>query len=854
MAQEERNLNQTKKIRPMNAYNPAQIEKKYQRLWKKIGIFRADDTSKKEKFYCLDMFPYPSGEGLHVGHPRGYVATDVFSHYMRRKGFNVLHPMGWDAFGLPAENYAIKTGVNPRISTQNNIRNFKRQTKSLGLSYDWSREISTIDPDYYRFTQWIFLMLYKKGLAYEAILPINWCPSCKTGLANEEVIDGKCERCKSEVSKKNLRQWILKITAYAEKLLKGLEDLDWPEKIKEMQRNWIGRSEGWEIEFKISGDLSDKGRKANDAVKVFTTRADTLFGATYLVLAPEHQIIESLESKIKNYQAVHNYIEKAKNKSEKERISEIKKKSGIEINGIKAINPVNSREIPIWIADYVLMHYGTGAIMAVPAHDKRDFDFAKAYNLPIIEVISQKKEKKAAQSASSIIASENNDLPYEGEGVLVNSSRFDGVGSEIAADRIGLWLEKKELARKAVNYKLRDWIFSRQRYWGEPIPIIRCEKCGLVPLEEKDLPLRLPWIEKYKPTGTGESPLAAIEKWVNVKCPKCGGPAKRETNTMPQWAGSCWYYIAYTLGHWKEKEKIKWSDGKINSWLPVNLYVGGAEHAVLHLLYSRFWHKFLYDMKLVGNKEPFLRLKSVGLILGPDGQKMSKSRGNVISPDKTISEYGADTLRLYEMFVGPFSQETQWSLQGIKGCRRFLDRVWQLKSKAKAGKNTREDNTIKPLLHQTIKRIGEEIEDFRFNSAIADLMTLINEMDKRKEIALADYKTLILLLAPFAPHFCEAVWQEINPNFRSFKEFTANDSIHHEPWPRYNEKFLIKKSMVLVIQVNGKIRDRIKVDVGISEEKAKELALSSEKIKKWTGDKAIKNVVFVAGKLVNIVI
>ncbi len=834
-----------------NAYKPQRIERKWQKIWKKTGLFTAEDFSSKKKFYCLDMFPYPSGEGLHVGHPRGYVATDVFSHLMRRQGFNVMHPMGWDAFGLPAENYAIKTGIQPRISTAKNIKNFRRQIKSLGLSYDWSREINTTDPDYYRFTQKIFLMLYKHGLAYEAEAPINWCPSCKTGLANEEVVEGKCERCHSEVGRKNVRQWILKITAYAERLLKDLEELDWPERIKEMQRHWIGRSQGWEIKF----NLKTQTETLNYSADVFTTRADTLFGATYLVLAPEHPLLEDIKDKITNYRLVKKYIEEAKNKSERERISEVKQKTGIGIKGLSAINPINGREIALWVADYVLIHYGTGAIMAVPSHDQRDFDFAKTHNLPIIEVIKPVAgEKKLPKEAKPIVSSQDFEAVYEGEGVLINSGRFNGLNSKIAAERIGAWLAKKDLAKKAIHYKLRDWVFSRQRYWGEPIPIVRCQKCGLVPLPENELPLKLPKVEKYQPTGTGESPLATINEWVEVKCPQCGGPAKRETNTMPQWAGSCWYYVAYTLGDWRKKKEIRWDKKKIAYWLPVDLYVGGAEHAVLHLLYARFWHKFLFDQKLVSTKEPFMKLKNVGLVLGPDGQKMSKSRGNVISPDETINKYGADTLRLYEMFMGPFSQETAWSLQGIKGCRRFLERVWQMRTKTAKVPLVGENSALKRLLNQTIKKTGEEVKSFRFNTAVSGLMILANELEKQKEISLEEYKTLLLLLAPFAPHLTENLWQALKEAPPKLKDFAVDDSIHRQPWPKYDEKFMAEAKIILAIQVNGKFRDQIEVGRGITKGKTEELALKSEKVAKWLMGKEIKKMIFIPNRLLNIVI
>jgi leucyl-tRNA synthetase len=824
-------------------YEPRKIEKKWQRMWEEFGIFKAEDFSKKPKFYILDMFPYPSAEGIHVGHPRGYIATDIFVHLMRRKRFNVLHPMGWDAFGLPAENYAIKTGIHPEISTKKNIKRIKEQMKMIGLGYDWSREINTTDPEYYKITQEIFLLLYKMGLAYEATLPINFCPSCKTGLANEEVIDGKCERCGTEVGKKNLRQWVLKITAYADKLLKDLDLLDWPEKIKEMQRNWIGKSEGYEITFEVESLKS----KVESSMKVFTTRADTLFGCTYLVVAPEHEILEKLKGKISNFKQVQEYIETAKKKLERERISEVKEKTGIELKGIKAINPINGREIPIFVADYVLPHYGTGAVMAVPCHDQRDFDFARKFNLPMIEVIKPYEEKKELPKEAPLIISDGRyQKAYEGEGFLINSGRFTGMKSEEAREAIGQFLAKKNLAKKAVYYKLRDWIFSRQRYWGEPIPIVHCQKCGIVPLDEKDLPLKLPKVEKYQPTGTGESPLAAISDWVNTKCPKCGGPAKRETNTMPQWAGSCWYFIAYLL---HQNKKYFWQKEKIDYWLPVDLYVGGAEHAVLHLLYARFWTKVLYDAGWIKFKEPFLKLRNQGLILAPDGQKMSKSRGNVINPDPLIEKYGADAFRLYEMFMGPFEEAISWDPKGIVGTKRFLDKVWNLFGKEKSVISEEEDREIGKLIHKTIKKVTEDIENFRFNTAVSALMILVNEL-QNKNYGIWHLKTLLLLLAPFAPHISEELWQK---HFVKTSTFGPQTSVFRQHWPKYDPKLIKEEMITLVIQVNGKVRDKIEVEATISEEKAKELALSREKIKKWIGGKEIKKIIFVPGKLINLV-
>jgi len=799
-------------------YNPLKIEKKWQNYWEKNQIFKAKDFSKKKKFYCLDMFPYPSGEGLHVGHPHGYVATDIISHYKRLSGYNVLHPMGWDAFGLPAENYAIKNGVHPSISTKKNIKRFKEQIKSIGLSYDWSREINTTDPSYYKWTQWIFLLLFKRGLAYEAILPINFCPSCKTGLANEEVIDDKCERCGTKVVKKNLRQWVLKITAYADRLLKDLDGLDWPEKIITMQKNWIGKSEGWQIKFKVLNSNLD--------IEVFTTRLDTIFGCTYLVLSPEHPLINNLKDKILNYNLVKKYIEEAINKTERERISEVKEKRGIKLEGIKAINPANNKEIDIFIADYVLSYYGTGAVMAVPYHDQRDFDFAKKFNLEFIKVIKPEKESDIKEA-------------YEGEGVLINSGIFNGMKSFVAREKIGEWLAKKNLAKKTVNYKLRDWIFSRQRYWGEPIPIVHCNKCGIVPLSEKDLPLKLPKIKKYQPSGTGESPLATIEKWVNTKCPKCKGPAKRETNTMPQWAGSCWYFLRY-VDPKNNKKIFDYRKGKY--FLPVDLYVGGVEHAVLHLLYSRFWIKVLYDEGIVDFKEPFLKLRNQGLILASDGRKMSKSLGNVVNPDEVIKKYGADSFRVYHMFMGPFDQPVTWQTKGIKGVRRFLERVYNASDKVKKVKTKNKE--LEKLLHLTIKKVEEDIENFRFNTAISSLMVLLNKMEKEKEIDIKHFSAFLILLSPFAPHLSEELWQKLG----------NKKSIFFYKWPKYNSLYIKEEKITFIIQVNGKVRDKIEVEYNISEEEAKKIALSQDRIKKWIDNKDIKKIIFVPNKLINFVV
>jgi leucyl-tRNA synthetase len=852
----------------MQKYDHKKIEPKWQKYWERKRIFEVKEDPKKKKFYVLDMFPYPSAEGLHVGHPEGYTATDIIARKKRMEGFNVLHPMGFDAFGLPAENYAIKTGVHPAISTAKNIKRIRKQIKSLGFSYDWLREINTTDPNYYRWTQWIFLKLFKRGLAYEAIMPINWCPSCKTGLANEEVVEGRCERCKSKVTKKDMRQWMLKITAYADRLLEDLEELDWPKQIKEMQKNWIGRSEGAEVTFQIiaksGATKQSRGNEIatspsaprNDIIKVFTTRPDTLFGATYLVVAPEHEIIKNYKLQITNYKEVEEYIKAAKEKSDLERTELIKEKTGVELKGIKAVNPVNGAEIPIWVADYVLPHYGTGAIMAVPAHDQRDYDFAKKYGLPIVQVIQAIEQNIKLDKA------------YEGEGVLINSGEFSGMTSETARWEITEWLAKKGLAKKAVNYKLRDWVFSRQRYWGEPIPLVFCENCkktvenlkhskseiqnlsqgeilnpGWVPVPENELPVKLPKVKKYQPTGTGESPLAAISEWVNTKCPRCGSPAKRETNTMPQWAGSCWYYLRYLDP--KNKKEI-FDRKKEKYWMPVDLYVGGAEHAVLHLLYARFWHKVLYDEGLVSTVEPFLKLRNQGIILGEDGQKMSKSRGNVINPDDVINTYGADTMRLYEMFMGPFEDVKPWSTKGIIGVRRFLERVWgleKLKIENEKLKITIKNSKLERLLHQTIKKVTEDIENFKFNTAISQMMILVNEMST-KPFTVKQLEAFLKILSPFAPHISEEFWQKLG----------HKKSIIFEEWPKYDPRLIVEEEINLVVQVNGKVRDTIKVKTDISEEEAKKVALESEKVKKWIEGKEIKKVIFVKGKLINIVI
>ncbi len=804
------------------AYNFKQIEKKWQKVWARNNykVWHAEDKARKRKLYVLDMFPYPSGEGLHVGHVEGYTASDIMARYYRMNGFNVLHPLGWDAFGLPAENYAIKKKIHPSLAVSRNIKRFRKQLNSLGFGYDWQREINTIDPAYYKWTQWIFLQLFKQGLAYEAEAPVNWCPSCKTVLANEEVIEGQCERCDSAVERKNLKQWVLKITAYADRLLKDLNQLDWPEKVKEMQKNWIGRSEGAEIDFPVAS--------SNLKIKVFTTRPDTIPGATYLVLAPEHILLTQLGARIKNMDKVKSYLEAAKKKSERERIAEAKQKTGMELKGLKAINPLTGKEIPVWVSDYVLSGYGTSAIMAVPAHDDRDFAFAQTFKLPIVQVISPSGQAEELTSA------------YLGEGTMINSGEFNGLSNQMAKEII---IEKLR-GRKTVNYKLRDWVFSRQRYWGEPIPIIKCPKCDNVAVPEKDLPVCLPKVKKYAPTGQAESPLAAIEKWVRVKCPKCGGPAKRETNTMPQWAGSCWYYIAYLA---KKNSKFEIRNSKLfNYWLPVDLYIGGVEHAVLHLLYARFWHKFLYDIGVVSSIEPFKKLVNQGLILGPDGQKMSKSLGNVINPDELIEKFGADSLRLYEMFMGPLEDSKAWQPDGIVGLHRFLNRVWNLciKHQASSVKELQTGENLERLLHKTVKKVTEDIESFNFNTAISSLMILVNEMEKSPSLEIDNWKLIIKLLFPFAPHISQELWERLG----------NKTLLDNEVWPKYDQKLVVEDEFELIIQINGRLRDKVVVARNIIQKEAERIVLEREKVKEFLGRKKPKKIIFVPGRLINIVV
>lgn len=806
----------------MDKYNHLEVEPKWQTKWAEAKLYKCSEDlkfPKTKRFYCLDMFPYPSGAGLHVGHPEGYTASDILCRFKRMNDFNVLHPMGWDAFGLPAENYAIKTGTHPAVSTQKNIDNFRKQIRALGFSYDWDREVDTTDPDYFKWTQWIFLQLFKKDLAYEADMPINWCESCKTGLANEEVKDGKCDRCGGTVIKKNLRQWLLKITAYAERLLEDLDALDWPEPIKLMQRNWIGKSIGAEVDFPIAGQPDKK-------LRIFTTRPDTLFGATFMVLAPEHPYVEEITTE-DNLTKVEEYIEKTRQKSDLERAHLIKTKSGV-FTGAYAINPVNGTKIPIWIADYVLISYGTGAIMAVPAHDERDFEFAKQFNIPIIQVVS--KDGKSQEIKEALIE----------DGYAVNSGPYTGMQTEEFKEKISADLEAKGQGKKAINYKLRDWVFSRQRYWGEPIPIVHCEKCGTVAVPETELPLKLPEVKKYEPTGTGESPLANIKEWVNTKCPQCGGPARRETNTMPQWAGSSWYYLRYID---PKNNQVLAAKDKIDYWLPVDHYIGGAEHAVLHLLYARFWHKVLYDIGVVSCKEPFQRLTNQGLILAEDGQKMSKSLGNVINPDDVIKEFGADAMRLYEMFMGPLEMVKPWSTNGIIGVRKFLDKVWRLfeQKPIKADPPAAE---LQKILHQTIKKVGSDIENLSFNTAISQMMIFINTAQDQDFISKKSIEDFLKLLAPFAPHLAEELWERLG----------HKTSIHLEKWPQYDEKYLTEDTATIVFSVNGKPRDTIQLSKNCTKEELEKSALANEKVQKFIEGKKIIKVIVVPGKLVNVVV
>ena len=874
------------------------IEPKWQRYWEENKTFRVTEdpaVPEDKRAYVLDMFPYPSAQGLHVGHPEGYTATDIYCRYLRMNGCNVLHPMGFDAFGLPAENYAIKTGTHPSITTNANIEHFTEQIKAFGFSYDWERCVSTCSPDYYKWTQWIFLQLYKKGLAYEAEAPINWCPSCLTGLANEEVKDGKCERCGTPVTRKTIRQWILKITAYAERLLQDLDGLDWPESVKAMQKNWIGKSEGAEVDFKIDGS-------ENDTITVYTTRADTLFGATYMVIAPEHKLVEKLTSSAQK-KAVEAYVDQAAKKSDLERTDLAKTKTGV-FTGSYVINPVNGTKIPVWVSDYVLISYGTGAVMAVPAHDERDWDFAKAFDLPIIKTVASTEEvarigdgdeargaailREAGQKAEAGERASYEDLKKRfpeifstpdrctaADGYSINSGMLTGLPTQKSKETITERLTQKGLGKKAVNYKLRDWIFSRQRYWGEPIPLVHCPECGCVPLDEKDLPLVQPEVQSYQPTGTGESPLAHVSEWVNCTCPRCGGNAKRETNTMPQWAGSCWYYLRYLDPHNTKEFAAK---DKIEYWMPVDLYVGGAEHAVLHLLYARFWHKVLYDLGLVNTTEPFRRLINQGMITsyafqrknktlvptdevrevpGKSGvfeeiatgeilerviAKMSKSLKNVINPDEVIKEYGADSVRMYEMFMGPLEVSKPWSTQGLIGIHRFLEKVWALGEKPLSKNEAGADLT--KLLHKTIKKVSADTASLNFNTAISQMMIFVNELSKLNELPEAAWKDFVVMLSAYAPHLGEELWQKAG----------GKESVSRAIWPKWNEELCKDDTCTVVVQVNGKIRDKFEADVNESKENLEKTALATEGAKRYLEGKTPAKVIVVPNKLVNIVV
>ena len=849
----------------MSKYPFESIEPKWQKYWDENKTFRVTEDAnfpKEKRMYVLDMFPYPSAAGLHVGHPEGYTATDIYCRYLRMNGYNVLHPMGYDAFGLPAENYAIKTGTHPKTTTNANIEHFTKQIKSLGFSYDWDRCVSTCEPEYYKWTQWIFLQLYKKGLAYEAETPINWCPSCMTGLANEEVKDGKCERCHSEVTHKTIRQWILKITEYADRLDSDLEGLDWPESVKAMQHNWIGKSTGAEVTFTVA----DKdGKPTEDNLTVYTTRCDTLFGATYMVVSPEHKIISKITT-AEQADAVKAYQEAAAKKSDLERTDLNKDKTGV-FSGSYAINPVNGKLIPIWIADYVLISYGTGAIMAVPAHDTRDWEFAKKFNLPIIEVL--KSEVDVQEQA------------WTEDGIHVNSEFLDGLNKQDAINKMLEFLEEKKIGKKAINYKLRDWVYSRQRYWGEPIPLVHCPDCGTVPVPEEELPLTLPEVKSYQPTGTGESPLAAIDSWVNCKCPKCGKDAKRETNTMPQWGGSCWYYLRYLDP--KNNDKFVSKEAE-NYWMPVDLYIGGAEHAVLHLLYARFWHKVLYDLGLVSTKEPFQRLVNQGMITSfayqrknktlvpvdeveqkDDGNwyekatgekleqvvaKMSKSLKNVVNPDDEIRSYGADSVRMYEMFMGPLTMSKPWATQGIVGIHRFLEKVWALSEKPLADieiNGKLEDKklvSLRKTFTQTVKKVGDDTSSLNFNTAISQMMIFVNELSKFDSIPTAIWTDFVKILSPYAPHLGEELWEKLG----------NKKSIAYEAWPTYNEEFLKDDTKEIVVMVNGKLRDKFEAAPGSDDETLKTMAFDREGVKKHTDGKEVVKVIVVKDKLVNIVV
>lgn len=827
-------------------YNFKEIEQKWQSKWYKEGTFNAkQDFTNKKKWYGLIEFPYPSGQGLHVGHPRSYTALDIIARKKRMEGYNVLYPIGFDAFGLPAENYAIKNHVHPKITTESNINHFREQLKSLGFSFDWSREVNTTDPEYYKWTQWIFVQLYKHGLAYKATMPINFCTGCKVGLANEEVVNGVCERCGSPVVQKEKSQWMLKITEYAQRLIDDLDDIDYLDKIKAQQKNWIGRSEGAEVDFKVVSENLDK----DDYLKIYTTRPDTIFGATYMVVAPEHPLIEKYSKEITNLDEVKEYKEKASLKSDFERAELNKEKTGVEVKGIKAINPLTNQEIPIWISDYVLITYGTGAIMAVPAHDDRDFEFAQKFKLPIKQVIIPKYDneidKLQNQTEVEFMNKDNSSMFMEKpftdveNGVAVNSGFLDGLTCQEAIKKAIDYIEENKLGKKQVNYKLRDWVFSRQRYWGEPIPMVYCEDCGWNPIPESELPLVLPDIEDYEPGENGESPLAKQTEWIKTKCPCCGKDAKRETDTMPQWAGSSWYFLRYMDAHNKEALASKEA---LEYWSPIDWYNGGMEHTTLHLLYSRFWHKFLYDIGVVPTKEPYQKRTSHGMILGGNGEKMSKSKGNVINPDDIVKEFGADTFRVYEMFMGPFDQTAPWSMESIRGCGKFLDRVWNMQEILVAGDEYSKEH--EKMMHKAIKKVTSDIEEMKFNTSVAEFMKMTNEFYKDKKINKAEYKTFLQLLNPFAPHMTEELFSIIG----------ESKTINEVTWPKYDESKTIDDEIEIPVQINGKVKAIITAGKEASEEEVKAIVNNNETIKNVLVGKNVVKEIYVKGKIYNIVV
>lgn len=803
----------------MVKYNHKNVESKWQKIWEDKGVFHASDDTSKEKFYALIEFPYPSGQGLHVGHPRPYTALDTVARKRRLQGYNVLYPIGWDAFGLPTENYAIKNHIHPEIVTKQNIERFKKQIQSLGISFDWSREINTTDPDYYKWTQWIFLQLFKKGLAYKKEMNVNWCTSCKCVLANEEVVNGVCERCSSEVIHKVKSQWMLKITAYADRLIKDLDLVDYPPRVKAQQKNWIGRSTGAEVDFKTT---------TGDTLTVYTTRCDTLFGATYMVISPEHPLIEKWADKLENSDEIKKYQLEASKKSDFERTEVAKDKTGIRLKGVEAVNPVNNTQIPIFVSDYVLVSYGTGAIMAVPAHDTRDWEFAKKFDLPIIEVV--KGGKDVQKEAFTDCAT----------GILTNSGFLNGLSVEEAKKKMTEWLEEKKIGRAKVNYKLRDWVFSRQRYWGEPIPIVHCEKCGFVPIDESELPLKLPMVDSYEPTDTGESPLAKMTDWINTKCPCCGGKAVRETDTMPQWAGSSWYFLRYMDPHNNDALASKEA---LEYWSPVDWYNGGMEHTTLHLLYSRFWHKFLYDIGVVPTPEPYAKRTSHGMILGENGEKMSKSRGNVVNPDDIVNEYGADTMRLYEMFIGDFEKAAPWSPSSIRGCRRFIERFYNLQNILVDGDTIRPE--LESAFNKAIKKVGEDIENIKFNTAIAALMSLINDVTSFGSISKKELAVFTILLNPFAPHVTEEIWEICS---------LGEGIVAEQGWPGYDESKCVEETIEIAVQVNGKIKTKLDISPDLEQNDVLKLAKDDENVKKAIEGMNIIKEIYVKGRIVNIVV